>query len=79
MMLRRMGLGEQPTSATAVNLVCVLIVIYLCVTGQWHYFVFFVPVFLVDLCLSPKKHGSLVAVFKAFLLCQSLALWYVGA
>jgi uncharacterized membrane protein YgcG len=69
----------EPSSATAVNLVAGVIVVCLCVTGNWHFVVCFVPVFLVDLCLSTKKFGSLVAIFKVFLLCQSLALWYLNA
>eukprot|EP00601_Ochromonadales_sp_CCMP2298_P032830 CAMPEP_0173373850 /NCGR_PEP_ID=MMETSP1144-20121109/28732_1 /TAXON_ID=483371 /ORGANISM="non described non described, Strain CCMP2298" /LENGTH=193 /DNA_ID=CAMNT_0014326081 /DNA_START=53 /DNA_END=630 /DNA_ORIENTATION=- len=77
--MKAMGWDRSVLVASGVNVVAGVIVVCLLATGHWQLTLCFLPVFLIDLCVSARKHGMLVGVFKAFLLCQSLALWYLNA
>ena len=63
-----------------VTLLATSLLIFFCYTGEYIYALCVLPVFLLDFFLSEAyRHDFMVNIFKVFLLCQGLGLWYLNS
>jgi hypothetical protein len=69
----------QHIFALVVKVMAVAVGAWFIYTGDYAYALFALPVFLLDLCVAEAlRHDLIISIFKAFLLCQVVALWYLN-
>lgn len=74
------GRGPVDRFGLAVKVVAVLSVIGFIYLQEYLYALFALPVFALDICVPKIYRGdSFVNLFKLFLLCQGIGLWYLNS